>query len=201
MLACCLLGVRVSSVFSGVSATLVFPSDFLLLTLLAGVSGHRILCVLPGVLTGLLPWYLRALEGVVTDTFLRGDLPLSGVLPDPSKLRFRFTICFVFLGDLAPSSFFFPLIFNLEETIRPVVTSLVLLLSLLVAAERSICREVRLVSKLFGRLRNDLERFALLGLLTTTAGAGGCMELAEEGPSELLDFTLFGWTDLTGEHR
>ena len=50
-LAFCLLGVTTSSASSGVSATLVLPSLFLLLlTWLAGVSGQRILWVWPGVL-------------------------------------------------------------------------------------------------------------------------------------------------------
>ena len=61
---------------------------------------------------------------------------MSGDLSDPK--RFLFTICFVFRGDLAASSFF------LLDTILPVVTRALLFFPLLVA-DRSICREVRLV--------------------------------------------------------
>ena len=127
---------------------------------------------------------------------------MSGDFPDPpSKLRFLFTICFVFFGDFAARSFFLVLTLSLVETILPVVTRALLFLTLL-EAERSICREVRLVSKLFGRLRNDLERLTLLlpGLLGRMVGAGGCIELAEAGrPTEPLeDLTLLGWTEPSG---
>ena len=101
---------------------------------------------------------------------------MSGDLSDPK--RFLFTICFVFLGDLAASSFF---LLDMD-TILPVVTRAPLFFTLLLA-ERSIWRDVRLVSKLFGRLRKDLDRLTLLlGLLGRMAGAGGCMEPAETGP-------------------
>ena len=151
----CLLGVITSASSSGVSATLVLPSVFLLLTWLAGVSGQRILWVWPGV--------LGRLEGVVTKIFLLRDL--TGEL---AKLRFLFTVCFVFLGDLA-SCFF-------------LVLSLSLLVSkaLLLLVESLICLAVR------GRLR-------LLGLLGRMVGAGGSIKLAEAGrPTEL------GWTEARG---
>ena len=124
---------------------------------------------------------------------MSGDFPVP-----PSKLRFLFTICFVFLGDLAASSFFLELTLSLVENILPVVTRAPLFFTLLLA-ERSIWRDVRLVSKLFGRLRKDLDRLTLLlGLLGRMAGAGGCMEPAETGPTEPMDLTLLGWTEPSG---
>ena len=62
---------------------------------------------------------------------------MSGDLSDPK--RFLFTVCFVFRGDLAASSFF---LLDMG-TILPVVTRALLFFPLLLA-DRSICREVRL---------------------------------------------------------
>ena len=111
------------------------------------------------------------MEGVATKIFLLRDL--TGEL---AKLRFLFTVCFVFLGDLA-SCFF-------------LVLSLSLLVSkalLLLMVESLISLAVR------GRLR-------LVGLLGRMVGAGGCIELAEAGrPTEPLeDLTLLGWTEPSG---
>ena len=88
--------------------------------------------------------------------------------------------------------------------ILPVVTTLPPFLSCLLApAARSICREVRLVSKLLGRPRKDLDRLLLLLLLGLATTAGGCMELAELGAAEPraeeVDLTLLGAWDRTGE--
>ena len=84
------------------------------------------------------------------------------------KLRFLFTVCFVFLGDLTSSFFLVPSL------------SLLVTRALLLQLETLICLALR------GWLR-------LEGLLGRMVGAGGCIKLAEAGrPTEL------GWTEPRG---
>ena len=146
------------------------------------------------------PENFLALDGVVTDTFFLGDLAnLSGDLfLEDSKFKFLLTICLVFFGDFCVRSLFLELNLDLFETILPVVTTLAPFLScLLEAADRSICLEVRLVSKLLGLLRNDLDKLTLLLAGLVRCRAGGCMEAPGTDPwAEDVDL----W-DLMGEKR
>ena len=147
---------------------------------------------------------ISAFEGVVTETFFRGDfVNLSGdlaLLPS-SKFKLRLTICLVFFGDLLAN--FFLMLFLCLAAIFPVVTTFPALLSLL-PAPRSICRDVKLVSKLLGLAWKDLD-MDLLVWFGITLKAGGCIEFAELGDTEPraeeLDLTLLGCWDFIGEKR
>ena len=120
------------SPLSGVSAMLVFPSLFLLTYLWFGVSGQSTRCCFPGVILDLRGVNFLTLDGVVTDRFFLGDL--SGKMGDlcrpSSKVRFLFTICLVFFGDLVGRFLFLALSFDFV-IILPVVTTFRFFLSLL----------------------------------------------------------------------